>query len=125
MRIGLSVLSIVVALAGCSKTGGGQPAEWSSLQLQGKTLDLIDDDKVETYRFHDQGLVAVTLGAKGGPVTAPLFYWRINGNVLVISEMPDQQDLEALGGPTVQGDVVTVSRKSGARARYRLAKSYG
>lgn len=116
-------LVFAAALLGCSRVEEGQPTAWSELGLQGKTLGLIDDSKIETYRFAEQGLVAATFGTKGGAVTALLYYWRIEGPALVISELPGQQGVEVLVTPALQRDVVTAKRKSGASVRYRLAKS--
>lgn len=86
-------------------------------------MDLIDDSKIESYRFSEQGLVAATFGTKGGAVAAPLFYWRVEGQALVISEAPGQQGVEELTTPKIQRDVVSAKRKSGASVQYRLAKS--
>ena len=123
MRSILLPLAAAAFLTGCSHAQEGQPTDWLTLGLQGKTLDLIDDSKIETYAFAQQGLVAATFGTKGGAVTAPLFYWRIEGQSLVISESPGQQGLEELVTPKIQGDIVSAKRKSGARVQYRLAKS--
>ncbi len=123
MRSVLLSLVFTAALFGCSRVEESQPTAWSELGLQGKTLDLIDDSKIETYRFAEQGLVVATFGTKDGAVTAPLYYWRIEGPALVISELPGQQGVEVLVTPALQRDVVTAKRKSGASVRYRLAKS--
>lgn len=123
MRSIVLTLAFAMFLAGCSRAQEGQPTEWSTLGLEGKTLDLIDDSKIETYAFTEQGLVAATFGTKGGAVTAPLFYWRVEGQSLVISESPGQQGVEELVTPKIQGDVVSAKRKSGASVQYRLAKS--
>ena len=125
MRTGFAILSIAAILAGCSKADEGLPTDWPSLHLQGKTLDLVDDAKVETYSFNDQGLVSVTIGTRGGPVAAPLYYWKLKGNVLVISEFPDQPGAEELSSPKVQGDLVSASRTSGTRVQFRLSKANG
>lgn len=123
MRSVLLSLAVAAVLAGCSRVEESQPTAWSALGLQGKTLDLIDESKIETYRFAEQGLVAATLGTKGGAVAAPLYYWRIEGQALVISESPGQQGVEELVTPAIHGDVVSAKRKSGASVQYRLAKS--
>ncbi|NCT82965.1 MAG: hypothetical protein GXC94_07485 [Comamonadaceae bacterium] len=123
MRSFVLALTVAAALAGCSRVEEAQPTDWSSLGLQGKTMDLIDDSKIESYRFSEQGLVAATFGTKGGAVAAPLFYWRVEGQALVISEAPGQQGVEELTTPKIQRDVVSAKRKSGASVQYRLAKS--
>ena len=123
MRSILLPLAVAAFLAGCSPAQEGQPTDWSTLELQGKTLDLIDDSKIETYRFTEQGLVSATFGTKGGAVTGPLFYWRVEGQSLVISESPGQQGVEELATPKIQGDVVSAKRNSGASVQYRLGKS--
>ena len=125
MRIGLSTFSLALALAGCSGMDEGDPTSWPSLQLQGKTLALVDDATVETYSFTEQGLVAATIGTRGGPLAGPLYYWKVVDNKLVISEMPDQPALDEFVDPKVLGGVVTATRKTGARVQYRLAKTNG
>ncbi|MCE4557194.1 hypothetical protein [Pelomonas cellulosilytica] len=123
MRPVLLPLAFAAVLVGCSPAEEGQSTDWSTLGLEGKTLDLIDDAKVETYAFAKQGLVAATVGTKGGALAAPLFYWRIEGQSLVISELPGEQAVEELMAPKIHGDVVTAKRKAGPSVQYRLATS--
>lgn len=91
MRPVLLPLAFATLLVGCSRAAEGQSTDWSALELEGKTLDLIDDARVETYAFSKQGLVAATVGTKGGAIAAPLFYWRVEGQSLVISELPGER----------------------------------
>ena len=119
----LCTLSIAAVVAGCSHADEGRATDWTALSLQGKTLDLVDDAKVETYSFSGQGLVAVTIGTKGGPVAAPLYYWRVKDNSLIISELPNEKGVEELGTPKIQGDLVSAKRGTGSKAQYRLSKS--
>lgn len=123
MRPVLLPLAFAAVLVGCSRAEEGQSTDWSALALEGKTLDLIDDAKVETYSFAKQGLVVATAGTKGGAIAAPLFYWRVEGQSLVISELPGQQAVEELMAPKILGDVVIAKRKAGASVQYRLATS--
>ena len=121
MRTAFSLLSFAVALAGCALPREGRATDWASIQLEGKKLSLIDDTRQETYSFVDKNVVTASIGTKDGPMTAPLYYWTVKSNTLVISKLPNQQVVEALTAPKLQGDVISANRKSGASVQYRLS----
>jgi len=125
MRSILLTVLFSVAVSSCSRTDEGQSTSWSALKLQGNTLELIDGSEIETYRFGEEGVVAATYGKKGRAVVAPLFYWRVEDGVLIISELPRDQEVERLAEPKINGDVVTARRKSGSSVQYVLKKSNG
>ena len=59
---------------------------WAGLEVDGLILDLQDDKHVLWLSFHRDGYVAVTAGLKDGGVTAPLCYWKVNGEWMQISD---------------------------------------
>jgi len=119
----LLIALVVLALAACSHPDEGQATDWTTLSLQGKTLDLDDGSKIETYRFSGEGVVGVDLGTQGGAITGPVFFWHIKDGLLVIPEEPDAKVFEELSKPRIQGDLFYATRKNGATAKYRLSES--
>ncbi|MFA6063606.1 MAG: hypothetical protein WC736_13530 [Gallionella sp.] len=105
-------LAILCALAlpGCSPSNKGNPTSWAAIQLTGKSLELIDSEQVEFYRFLRDGGVAATAGIQNGPLIAPVLYWKIDNNNLLIAEDPRFETSESFSAPFIQGDVVTVKR---------------
>lgn len=83
-------------------------------------MDLIDGSDIETYRFGAEGLVSTEYGKRGGAVAGPLFYWRVEGGALIISERPTDHEVERLTEPRINGEVVSAKRKTGRSAQYRL-----
>lgn len=110
-------------MIGCSRPVEEKSTDWAKLALHGKSLDLIDDKGIESYRFHEDGIVVATFGTKGGPITAPLFYWKINGDCLTISEASDGKIFRELCSPSIQEDVIRAKRKDGSMAQYRLSNA--
>jgi hypothetical protein len=46
-------------------------------RLFGCRLELIDDRNLLLLEFLKDGLVAVTMGVKGGPIAGPMMYWSL------------------------------------------------
>ena len=96
---------------------------WSSLDLAHATLELVDDEKYEVFRFNQDGFVAATLGTRNGPLTAPLLHWRIKGDHLIISFQPHSGVYADLHTPRRDGNLLTVQRNPSGESRYRITQS--
>ena len=118
----LSILLAASFALGLAKADEGSPTDWKSIGLIGKTLTLIDQNRVETFAFVEGGMTMATVGTKEA-LAGPVFYWKLRGNVLVISERPDSGVYEELSSPMVSGSVVTATRKSGSKVQFQLAKT--
>ena len=116
----LFALFVTIALDGWAPMDAGRPVDWETLSLEGKSLELIDDTRVETYHFGAEGLAAATSGNKDGPLTGPVLYWRVDDQSLIISKSQNAQVLEELRILRVQADIVSVMRKTGAKAEFRI-----
>jgi hypothetical protein len=66
----------------------GNAKTWAGMSLNGLILDLQDDKRVLWFQFNREGYVAYTVGRKGGPVTAPAGYWKVNGEWMQIFDDP-------------------------------------
>jgi hypothetical protein len=92
---------------------------WSEEWLLGSILRLVDETRVEELRFASEGVVAITSGKHGGPLTGPLMKWRIHNGKLEIG-YPDSYDaLELL---SIAGANVVVKRKSGDKAVFEVQR---
>ena len=118
----LSILLAALFALGPAEADEGRPTDWKSIALLGKTLTLIDKNRVETFAFVEGGMTMATVGTKEA-LAGPLFYWKLRGGALVISELPDSGVYEELSSPMVNGSVVTATRKSGSRVQFQLAKT--
>lgn len=118
-----NLLALIFAmLLGCSHMDEGAQTTWTSMSLPGKALELIDDTELQWFPFSSEGTSSAKLGTKGGPVAAPILYWRVTGNTLQLSVFADAKVIEELSDPAIKGDVISVTRKSGVRARYILSR---
>jgi len=118
----LSYIFLVAAfVGGCTQTDS-QPLNWDTFALMGKTLELVDEQKLEEYRFDGNGMTAVTIGWKNGPLAAPLYYWHTENTTLSISEEPGLAPIEKFDLLSVQGDHVNVRRKSGEKVSFKVKR---
>jgi hypothetical protein len=116
----LMIALLAGLMASLSLADTNHPVSWAELGLPGKTLVLMDGQKVERYRLLEGGAVAVSMGVTSGPLAAPLWFWRLEKDQLVIADSPQTTPQEALRLLRVDGRVLHVSRKSGASAQFRL-----
>lgn len=78
-------------------------------RLFGHTLDLVCDTLIERYHFNATGHVAATMGVKDGPVTAPLFSYRmLSHDSLEI--LHGSGHTERWTGMRIEGDLLHVER---------------
>jgi len=122
MRLHPLLMATTLALAGCGQPVPEPAPSWAALGLPGKTLELIDDDKVESYRFEAEGLVVATRGTRAA-LTAPLLYWRAERDRLAISPDANAGPLEVLHAVAIQGNRLQVRRQSGEQAQFTLTAS--
>lgn len=119
----LTMTVVLFVLAGCSASDAGQPVSWKEIELAGKTLELIDEKRIESYRFEPDNLVEATLGEKSGALTGPTLYWKINDQVLLLSEDKDFKNSDKYSTPLVNNDVLTVRTLIFSQSQYRLSLS--
>jgi len=74
---------MALMLVGCSREK--DLAAWRIEDIVGWRYELISDEAVLVYRFHQNGVVAVQAGVIGGPLASPMDYWAIdeNGSLVV------------------------------------------
>jgi hypothetical protein len=117
-----SLLVVVAALlASCSSDNEGKEVTWSSLNVATMELELIDAENHEVFSFGPQGTVSATIGIRNGPLTAPLFYWRIEESHLVISERPNSGAYADLHSPRQNGVFLVVRRGLVAKSKLRVS----
>ena len=115
-------LLCLLLIASCSKVDEGAAVQWQALALEGRTLELIDDHEIQVFPFSSEGTSSATIGLKGKAVAAPILFWKIEGNVLRLSVMPDAEIFEELSDPAVKGGIVTATCRSGRRRRFLLSR---
>jgi len=73
----------------------------------GRQLNLVSDTLVGSYSFHPAGHVSATIGAKNGPLAAPVFSYRVTSEDSV--EIIDSNGrIERWDGIRVEGDLLHV-----------------
>ena len=122
MHIRTSLVLTAFMLAACGSHESGKEVSWSALDIERLQLELIDDEKYELYSFGKEGTVSATVGLRNGPLTAPLFYWRVEDNHLIISENPQSKTFADLYEPRKDGDVLFVKRGLGGKSKFRITK---
>ena len=97
---------------------------WSDFLLPGTSLTLIDDRRAETLEFRDGGLVTATIGAKEGPLAGPVFFWKVSGDRLTVTDDPERPAVyDVFTLRSRKADEVVVLRRSGETARFRVARA--
>ena len=54
--------------------------------VAGRRMSLMDEKKIEVYRFSKDGVALAQLGTKDGPIAPPAFMWKIEAGRLVITD---------------------------------------
>lgn len=90
--------------------------------MPGLELNLNDPTNVEWYEFGSDGGVSATIGERGGPYSAPLYYWRTDGNLLLVTDW-DQKVVEKLRLLEVGHGEIVVQKSSGAKVTYEMKRN--
>ena len=101
-----------------------QATTWARQELQGKRLVLIDERIIEEFSFGADGYVDATFGEKDGARAGPILNWRLEKEVLIISEGPKEAGVEVLRLISIKGNVLTVKTKSGTVMKFKLGKDW-
>ena len=118
-----ATLLLTLALGGCAASNG-PPRTWTELNLPGAVLRLDSETNVKELRFLGEltgGWVTATIGTRGGPLTAPVFPWRIEGNFLVIGQGKEFERLEFL---RLESEHVVARRSTGGVVLFRRFKAW-
>jgi hypothetical protein len=59
---------------------------FANRELVGLSASLVDEERIESYRFGENGIVAAQIGKVSGPITGPAFRWKIQTDHLVITD---------------------------------------
>ena len=114
MKLRIAVIAGLFSLLWVSMVAAIETIEWKRDQVAGHRFELVSGDKVTVYDFGANGVVLATVGLKNGPVTGPVFQWRIEGGQLQILE--GDRVIESLTLLKAEGKTITVTRKSGDEA---------
>jgi hypothetical protein len=100
-----------------------QPAgstSWEQLNVPTLQLELLHDIDYERLNFGPQGMVSATIGAKGGPLAAPLWYWHIEAGHLIITGGPAHKVYADMHTPRLEGNILLVRLGLQGEARYTM-----
>lgn len=119
-----SIFIFVIALfiGGCTPLGAGKNISWNELELEGKRLERIDAKQFQVFDFINNGLVATQLGEKNGLITAPLWHYRVVGDRLIMSDLPDGVATFEMYDPQLKSDVLTVRLNVLQSAQYQVKR---
>ena len=97
---------------------------WKSEYIESKTIKLESDKSIGEYTVHHDGTVAVSVGAKGGAITAPLCHWKITKsgvlNIVGCGIDPDQVSF-SFTLESINGNLIVVRDAKGERSTYYYA----
>jgi hypothetical protein len=80
----LSLVAVLLLLAACASST--EKLSWRREAIVGHTLNIVDETRIESYRFHVEGHAIAHIGVKGGPVAGPVVDWKIETGRLIISD---------------------------------------
>jgi len=119
--LSLAFITLLFTLSSCISEDAGEARSWESLSLAGKRLELIDDERIETYALAKEGWASTVIGYRHGAVTGPVMYWKIADGNLLLSESHDFDTIEAIPPPRVSGAILTVRRGLFETEKFRLS----
>jgi hypothetical protein len=115
-------VALTISVAACS-TERGVPTTWSELNVGTLRLELEDKQRYELLIFHADGTVSATIGMKTGPLAAPLWYWSIDSNRLIIAESATAGTIQnVLKEPRLEGNRLLVSVSGASKRTYVLRR---
>ena len=114
-------LILAVAFVFCNVSNAAQNIKWELVALDGQKITLIDKETIEIYQFSN-GFALTTWGAKGRAITSPAFYWRIEGDLLIISEKQKTPAIVEFSLQAIEGSVLTVKTKTGKLKKFKISK---
>ena len=118
----LASLAASVLANGCAQEDQGARTTWAQLQVETLNLELIDPDKYELLMFAPAGMVSATVGTKGGGLIGPLWYWRLEGDHLIVSEKLNADTYADLHEPRLLQDRLFVKRGLLGNAKYSVRR---
>ena len=111
--------SVLAFLAASCASSSATKVGWSSSWLLGSVLRLVSNTRVEELRFRTEQYVVATVGAPGGPLSAPLLPWHIVDGKLGLG---NSDSYELLGFVSSSGSIVTAQRRDGTIEKYEVTK---
>jgi hypothetical protein len=94
-------------------------ADLKESDVSGKRWALVDQRRIEVYRLGEDGVVLAQFGSKDGPVTGPVFSWKIDQGFLVIETGKSVHEKFTL--VEKKDDLVTVRRQNGELAIFQIS----
>ena len=117
-------LLALVALCSCSRPEEHAQTQWTTSNIVGLNMRLVDRKRIESFSFASNGYVVVSFGEKNGGVTAPLWRWRISGDRLEIyDEVETNKNYHEFRLVSLDSSFVVARRKSGQVARFEVVKN--
>lgn len=121
MRNILGTLILAIVFVFCNVSYAAQNINWELAALDGQKITLIDKKTIEIYQFSN-GFAITTWGTKGGAIASPAFYWRIEGDLLIISEKQRTPAIVEFSLQAIEGSVLTVKTKTGKLKKFKISK---
>ena len=119
----LFITLLLLMNTGCSDKKAGRSISWSELTIETMELELVDAKVYEVLMFGKKGIVAATIGEKGGPLTAPLLYWHVDGEHLFITRKPRSDPVFDLSQPRIDENLLRVKKGPVGSATYAIRQA--
>ena len=116
----LLILALTLWIA--SAVAQAQSTSWTDYGVGGKRFELVSETGLVVYYFRKSGSVTATIGQKKGPVAGPIFYWRIDGERLLISTH-DGTIFSELTLLTATPTEISAKSKSGEILTFKVSES--
>lgn len=94
---------------------------WTTNDVVGLTISLIDPLVIQSMSFTLHGTVPYTAGRKNGWITGPLFRWKLHDGRLQIVDHENRLK-EELSLVSRDASTIVARRRSGMIARYRIVE---
>ena len=94
-------------------------SHWTKDSVAGLTIELVNPVHYEWMSFSSDGFGSITLSRKVGPMTGPLFHWKIVSGRLRIT-MDGKKVYDELTLISRDASRIVARRRSGEVVRYRI-----
>jgi hypothetical protein len=119
------LLLVLLVLCGCSRPKEVTQTQWTTNNVTGLTMTLVDPTRYELFGFSGNGYVAVSFGTKDA-ITSPLYRWKLSDNRLQIYDEYDEDETNKIYADftlvSLDSSSVVVRRHTGEVAHYKVLR---
>jgi hypothetical protein len=103
----------------------GKHDNWETSEIVDYKLSIINGNALEEFSFLKDGDVRATIGTTDGPVAAPIYYWEIDKNGIMIIKDYDKKSIVKIAKISESNNVISAEcerHEVWSKCKYRKEK---